>query len=650
MTIAGGGLALAAATDAQINAQVVERGDLGAGRDLRRGRDERQLHPREQHGLEPRARVPRGRRRDRLRRRTVDAANNAGIDAPTRRCTAAVSPTNDAGAGILNNVSAGQLARRLPVHQRTRGRRRPRSATRVRVADDYAGAAVVDPRDPTGRSTSTWAPPRASTSAPRTTATTSSGRSSTPTNLITDSLVLRRARRGRRRLDKEGLTGGADSYFGLVDHNDVRSDVESVPPMRRLTAGGDGGVSRRPEGGAHRRERRQRGPAVGRLRRRHRHERRARARPTPTIDRQRRDDRTPATSWSTPTTSSQIDATATSQIEAWTAIGAVLAFNSIGWKPSNILFNAVDALLGDPLISTAFDGEQPSDAQAYIRDTTVDSAGGVDGDGRRPAQFNATVGQRQHRRRRGRPAVRQGRQKGEKQSRDKKAGKKGSRRLRRERSRRRRHRRLEQGLELRQGLHRFHRPRRARRPPATSRSSRRTALGSTRRARSCRTAVTATTSRGSSTSSSSSSSRATTTTRPRRAAGGSRAATRCASATSYAGGGDTGSIYRYQGLGPVANYVTTASGTLTKTVQPGQLVKKGANVYRYVGAGAVTTDLNLETFAAPDWRRVWPVDVVATGNTQAVLLTTGTLVQLSPGWSGSRGTPGAIYRFLGASP
>ena len=53
-----------------------------------------------------------------------------------------------------------------------------------------------------------------------------------------------------------------------------------------------------------------------------------------------------------------MDATATSKIEAWDNLSFVLAFNSIGWKPSNILFNAIDAILGDPLISSAFNGEQ----------------------------------------------------------------------------------------------------------------------------------------------------------------------------------------------------------------------------------------------------------------------------------------------------
>ena len=70
----------------------------------------------------------------------------------------------------------------------------------------------------------------------------------------------------------------------------------------------------------------------------------------------------------------------------------MLVFNSIGWKPSNILFNAVDALLGDPLISSAFNGEQPAHAQAYIRDTPVDAGGAVTVTAVSAAQLNAVAG------------------------------------------------------------------------------------------------------------------------------------------------------------------------------------------------------------------------------------------------------------------
>jgi len=70
-----------------------------------------------------------------------------------------------------------------------------------------------------------------------------------------------------------------------------------------------------------------------------------------------------------------------------------VAFNSIGWKSSNILFNAIDALLGDPLISGAFDGAStPSDAQAWIRNTPIHVSGDVTVRATQAAQLVATVG------------------------------------------------------------------------------------------------------------------------------------------------------------------------------------------------------------------------------------------------------------------
>jgi hypothetical protein len=58
-----------------------------------------------------------------------------------------------------------------------------------------------------------------------------------------------------------------------------------------------------------------------------------------------------------------------------TGVGITLAFNTLGWKSQNFLFNAVDALLGDPLISGAFDGQQPAATLAYLRDTVIDAGG-----------------------------------------------------------------------------------------------------------------------------------------------------------------------------------------------------------------------------------------------------------------------------------
>ena len=89
---------------------------------------------------------------------------------------------------------------------------------------------------------------------------------------------------------------------------------------------------------------------------------------------------------------STMDATATSKIESWDDVSLVLVFNSIGWKSSNLLFNLIDAIIGDPLISSAFNGEQPSEAIAYIRDSNVHAAGNLAVTAAQAAQITAVGG------------------------------------------------------------------------------------------------------------------------------------------------------------------------------------------------------------------------------------------------------------------
>ena len=89
---------------------------------------------------------------------------------------------------------------------------------------------------------------------------------------------------------------------------------------------------------------------------------------------------------------STMDATATSKIESWDNLSFVLAFNSIGWKSSNILFNTIDAILGDPLISSAFNGKQAAEATAYIRDSNVEATGNLAVTATQASSIVATVG------------------------------------------------------------------------------------------------------------------------------------------------------------------------------------------------------------------------------------------------------------------
>ena len=71
--------------------------------------------------------------------------------------------------------------------------------------------------------------------------------------------------------------------------------------------------------------------------------------------------------------------------------GFTLAFNSIGWKAQNFLFNTVDALLGDPLVSSAFNGEQPAATTASVTGSTLNVTGNVTVSADNAALINATV-------------------------------------------------------------------------------------------------------------------------------------------------------------------------------------------------------------------------------------------------------------------
>ena len=60
------------------------------------------------------------------------------------------------------------------------------------------------------------------------------------------------------------------------------------------------------------------------------------------------------------------------------AVGILLAFNTVGWGRSNLLFAALDALMGDPLISSAFGGAlHPAESLASVTNSPITSAGGV---------------------------------------------------------------------------------------------------------------------------------------------------------------------------------------------------------------------------------------------------------------------------------
>jgi len=74
----------------------------------------------------------------------------------------------------------------------------------------------------------------------------------------------------------------------------------------------------------------------------------------------------------------QIDAKLVNAAESGNqAIAVTLAFNSIGWQKQNVLFNTLDALIGDPAIANAFGGDQGADAKAWMVDSGVNASGAV---------------------------------------------------------------------------------------------------------------------------------------------------------------------------------------------------------------------------------------------------------------------------------
>ncbi|MDG1896561.1 MAG: hypothetical protein P8J37_16785, partial [Fuerstiella sp.] len=84
---------------------------------------------------------------------------------------------------------------------------------------------------------------------------------------------------------------------------------------------------------------------------------------------------------------SGVDATANTSVSAGDkAVGATLAFNTLGYEAQNVLFAAVDALL-----QTSIGDTQPAKVEATIHDTTVNVDGNVSVTADNKAGLNATI-------------------------------------------------------------------------------------------------------------------------------------------------------------------------------------------------------------------------------------------------------------------
>ena len=69
-----------------------------------------------------------------------------------------------------------------------------------------------------------------------------------------------------------------------------------------------------------------------------------------------------------------------------------LAFNTIGWLPTNLLFAALDALLADPTIQgAAFGGPEPAETSAYARGSDLEADGAVSISASSGARISALV-------------------------------------------------------------------------------------------------------------------------------------------------------------------------------------------------------------------------------------------------------------------
>jgi Lipase len=374
----------------------------------------------------------------------ISALDNAAIDAKSK-LYAEVSPTNDAASGLLNNL-AGTLMDDYKYTSAS-GTRDLQFGDRVLVTDDYyppdfevdgseqlatlaagnvvrltddydgdggtagslykligpAPAGAIDLGSEDFTDTGRWVQVGGTYQYMGTSASGANAdlgaqdytdfgtwKRLNPANLITDSTVYAALSVVGTVTKKEGLTGDSTSYYGLIDRNDVRSEVLSYIDNANVRAAGDLASSALESAWITALEDSYVVPwtGIGGII--------ATNAVLSKADAYITDSDVETTAGGDVILDAQnlsrIDATTTSKIEAWDSKSAVVAFNSIGWKSQNILFNALDALMGDPLISSAFNGEQAAEVQAYVLDSTVDAAGDLTLNALSMAQINSFVG------------------------------------------------------------------------------------------------------------------------------------------------------------------------------------------------------------------------------------------------------------------
>ena len=315
-------------------------------------------------------------------------ATDAAAISATSDLLATVTSTTDPRVGIVNGWAQAILDDY--AFTSNSGSRLVAFGDRIRVADDYDGPdAGSDPDAQAGHVVRFMGTDGVLDLGAQDYANLERFKLLTPTVIITESIsyaILSNGGGGGR------IAGTGDSYYGLVDRNDVRSSVDAYITDATLRSAGDvvvvaladarlsaadsSAISSWAGYG---------GMIVTNLVLAHAYawidgaDVRTTAGASVIVDAQ---------------LLSVIDASVTSKIEAFTAISAVAAFNSVGWAAQNVLFNAIEALIGDPVLSDdVFAGEQPAEARAWIADTALlDVDGDLTVSATSSAQITAVMG------------------------------------------------------------------------------------------------------------------------------------------------------------------------------------------------------------------------------------------------------------------
>jgi hypothetical protein len=312
---------------------------------------------------------------------SIAASDSSTIDAMTRML-GVVSPTNDAGAGIIN----GFLGALLNAYDFTSnsGSRWVKFGDEVRVADDHPVTAVA------GKVFRFMGTDRTVVLSEAVYTDFELWRELTPANLMLGSVAYAALGEIGSKLNNSTLNGGSKSFAALIARNEVRTVVSATANRVHLDADGDVRIAA--DLAAHitslddsvvQAWNGYGGVVVAN---------------TVLADAEASVTSGRIVSGGDVTVSARsaatIDATASSKMEGWDAKSVVIAFNAVGWKPGDIFFNLVTTILGDAELqpNTPFHGPQPIRTVAALTDTPVTAAGDLRVTATAESSITAVVG------------------------------------------------------------------------------------------------------------------------------------------------------------------------------------------------------------------------------------------------------------------